>query len=167
MNRQQVVEFIFKEAERLNNEEHVVDLAKAGRFEELAAIGCETTREVIEGMSTTYLKLTNENIKEGHCTPIVIWLFTLITDENDEMFFGDEEVTKFAHRLALEAGKWGKSVAFLILEGEDLCDMNSEEFFSDEYAADYDKKYGEDDDEEEVSEDKSDDEDVAEEKSEE
>lgn len=160
MDRQQVVEFIFKEVERLNNEEHVVDLAKAGRFEELAAIDCRITQWINNWLYNA-LEITDDEIPEGNCAALVVWFASCTSNYNEQLL---KDPKKFAYRLAAEAGDWGKSIAYIILEEEtELCEIDTEEFFSDEYAADYDKEYGEDDDE---SDDEDVDEDVAEEEAE-
>lgn len=139
MERAEVVKFFQNEMERLIKEEHVVDLFKANCAEELAAIECRTTKAVVEYLDNNAIVLTDEEIQEGGCAALALWMTSSFAG-NDYLI---EDVDSFAHRLAREdAGQYVKNIAYQMLDGEDLCDISEKDFFSDQYASDYDKEYG-------------------------
>ena len=138
MKRKGVVAFIQKEAKRLRGEQHIDDLIKANRFEELSMVECQTVKEVNSFFDFQYLKLKDEEISEGNCAAVTIWLASCANDCNENLF---EDMESFAHRLAKEAGPFGKNVAFQMFEGW-LWDICSEDFFSDQYAKKYEEMYG-------------------------
>lgn len=140
MKREEAVKFFQKEIVRLRDEEHVNDLFKANCAEELASVDCRTTK-AISDFFTDYekgIRLKDEEIAEGDCSAIALWATSSFA--NNEQLVADVE--KFAHRLAKEAGVYGKNIAALILDGEELFNIPTEDFFSDEYAKVYDEKYG-------------------------
>lgn len=140
MERQEAVKFIQKETKRLREEEHIDDLFKANRSEELAAVECHTSKKFSDFlMKSDYeLMLTDEEIAEGSCMATAMWGTSSYL--NNAQLFTDVE--HFAHRLAREAGDPGKNVAAQMLDGEELFDIPSEDFFSTKYAEEYDEKYG-------------------------
>lgn len=139
MGRQKVVAFIQSEIKRLRQEQHIDDLIKANCFEELSMVKCQTVKAVSDFWIDEKLQLTDEEIPLGGCSAIAIWVATCTTGYNED-FFADSKC--FAHRWAKEAGAFGKSGAFQMLDGEDLCDIYAKDFFSDKYAQKYDGMYG-------------------------
>ena len=139
MEREEVVAFIEKETKRLREQEHLDDLVKANRFDELSQLECQITMSVRDFFDCDYLHLKDEEIAEGDCMATAIWCATCADDKNKNLFDNEERV---ARRLAKEAGPMGKNVAALILDGYKLYDIQLQEFFSDQYASKYDEKYG-------------------------
>lgn len=137
MERKEVVEFIQKEAKRLREDEHIDDLFKAECSEELAVVDCKITKAVSDFLDEEDIMLTDDEIAEGDCAAIAMWASVMFVD-NESLF---ANVSNFAHRLAKEAGVYGKNIAAQILDGEELCNILSKGFFSDAYAKRYDKVY--------------------------
>lgn len=144
MDRDEVVSFILSEAARLTNEEHVVDLAKAGRYDELKDIEIHVTRQVYEFFhdnkfrcNPNKLLLDTEDIPEGMFLAVAM-IFNIIGSYND-LDINDTITVSFAEKLALEAGDLGKNIAALMQSAENLHEINSTEFFSDAYADEYEE----------------------------
>lgn len=140
MERKEAFEFLSKEVRRLIEEEHVNDLFKANCAEELATVECKTTKAFTQFLDDNDIMLTDEEIPEGCCAALALWT-TSSCWVNDHLI---EDVEKFAHRLAKEAGNYGKNIAYQILREEDLCNISAEDFFSDYYTESYDEEYGND-----------------------
>lgn len=139
MERAKVVKFFQNEMERLIKEEYVVAFFRINCAEELAAVECRTTKAVSNYLDDEAIELTDEEIPEGGCVALALWM-TASCWLNDHLI---EDVESFAHRLAREdAGQYVKNIAYQMLDGKDLCDISEEDFFSDKYANDYDKEYG-------------------------
>lgn len=139
MQREEVVAFIRKETKRLREQEHLDDLVKANRFDELSQLECQITISIRDFFDCDYLYLKDEEIAEGDCMATVIWCATCADDKNENLF---ENVERVACRLAKKAGPMGKNVAALMLDGYNLYDIHLKELFSDQYASEYDEKYG-------------------------
>mgnify|MGYP001130382750 CR=1 FL=1 len=141
MERYEAVKFFRKEIKRLVEEEHVVDLFQKNCAEELAAVECRITKAVMEYMDNDDIMLTDEEIPEGGCAALALWM-TSSCWSNERLI---EDENSFAHRLAKEdAGRYVKNIAYQMLDGEDLCCISEGKFFSDMYAKNYDEKYGND-----------------------
>lgn len=138
MERKEAFEFLSKEVRRLIEEEHVNDLFKACCAEELAAVECRTTKAFFDFLYNEDIILEDEEIEDGDCVAIALWGASSYV-YNDQLV---ADIEKYAHRLAKEGGVYGKNIAFQMLEGTEICDIPTKDFFSDEYAEDYDKKYG-------------------------
>lgn len=140
MEREKVVEFFQKEMQRLVDEEHVVDLFKASCAEKLATVECRINKAVSDYLDGDDIMLSDKEIPEGGCVALALW-GTSSSYTNDELF---ENEVSFAHRLAKEGGQYGKNIAAQILDRVALCNIDLEDFFSDEYAEYYDEKYASD-----------------------
>lgn len=137
METQQAVKFFKEEIERLLKE-HVVDLFRANCAEELEAIECRTTKAFSDFLvNNGYISLSNEEIPEGGCVAIALWGASSFA-YNEQLV---ADVEEFAHRLAKEGGQYSKNIATQMLDGEELYDILVDDFFSDKYANEYDKKY--------------------------
>ena len=134
----EVVAFIQQEVKRLREEEHLDDLVKANRFDELKQLECRINKPVHDFLYAGCLYLQDEEIPEGACAAIAIW-FATCTDESNEHLFADKE--GFAYRMAREEGLLGKNLAVQMLDGADLYEIDEEEFFSDHYVQEFDEKY--------------------------
>lgn len=125
MERQQVLEFIFNEAKRLIEEEHIDDLCKHKRYEELANVEVKSTMRITSYILDKNLDLTCKEISEGMYFPIAFWSNSMalpIIKHNEEK--------KFADKLEKEAGELGKSIAKRVYEGQIICDIKPEDFFN-------------------------------------
>lgn len=139
MERAEVVKFFQNEMERLIKEEHVGDFFRINCAEELAAVECRSTMAVAEYIDNNDIMLKDEEIPEGGYVALALWMRSSCW--TNECLI--EDVDSFAHRLAKEdAGLYVKNIAYQMLDGEDLCNISEEDFFSDKYANDYDKEYG-------------------------
>lgn len=134
MEREEVISFILNEIKRLNEEEHIHDLCKAGRYKELSQVESKLTRGIYEFLCDKYLEMADEEIPEGGCLALAIWV-------NAMGFLGIfEDENAFAERLADEAGKLGKSTAYKVIEkGVKICDIECDDFFDDCDAETYDE----------------------------
>lgn len=138
MEREQAVKFLKEEIRRLIEDEHVVDLFKTNCAEELAAVGCMTTKALADFLlAEGYISLNNEEIPEGGCVAIALWGVSSFA-YNTQLV---EDVDSFAHRLAKEGGQYGKNIAAQILDGVQIYNIAEEDFFSDEHAEEYDEKH--------------------------
>lgn len=107
MERQQVVEFILKEATRLIEEEHIDDLCKHKRYEELANVEVQTTMAIQSYIYINCLDLTCEEIPEGMYLPVAFWCNSMQLDG----LIKSEEQYKYAENLEKEAGEFGEAIA--------------------------------------------------------
>lgn len=144
MSEQEVLDFILSELKRLNEEKHVMDLCKAGQYEELSQIECNYPEEVVDWFKAeNILDLKAEEIpkEEGMFLAFAIWLHNAKDFCECEIF---EDWEKFADILADEAGELGKSIAYQM---DNACLNHIDHFFTDEYAGKYAKYCIDDDDE--------------------
>lgn len=131
MERQEVVDFILSEVKRLNEEEHIHDLNKAGRYEELSRVECKNIRGVADYLLRNNLELRAEEIPEGGFLAVAIW--NNVIDMAGTVKFDDE----FEEKFVAEGGKLAKSVVYKMKEnGFELEDLDCDEFFD---ASDADK----------------------------
>ena len=138
MRRSEVVAFLNKEAKRLREEEHINELFKKNAVEKLAAIEVRTTKAINDSLyKNDGINLRNEEIPEGNCMAIAMWATAEGLWNSDIVL----DIDGFAHRLAREAGDYGKNVAAQILDGYDLGDLSAENFFSTKFAKEYDQKW--------------------------
>lgn len=136
MKRQEVLDFILSEIKRLNEEEHIHDLNKAGRYEELSKVECKSTRAILDFLLTEGLQICEDEIPEGGYLALAIWVNAMAMEDA----ILDE--AKFAGKLSEEAGKLGKSIAYKIVAGtEYLHSIISKEFFSDDDASKYEEEF--------------------------
>lgn len=134
MERQEVVEFILNEIKRLNEEEHIHDLNKAKRYDELAKVECRVSNAIVQFISENDLNLENDEIPQDGYLAVAIWINTvgklgMISDN-----------LKFADNLVKEAGLLGKSIAYkLIANGLEIVDIYGSNFFDDSDCNNYDE----------------------------
>mgnify|MGYP003305229864 CR=1 FL=1 len=134
MERKEVLTFILSEVKRLNDEEHIHDLCKAGRYKELSQVESKLTRGIYEFFWDESLNMSDEEIPEGGCLALAIWGNAI----GFPGIFEDEKA--FAERLAEEAGKLGKSIAYKVLvQNEEICCIECDKFFDDSDAEAYDE----------------------------
>lgn len=138
MDREDVVLFIRKEAKRLREEEHIDDLIKSKRWDELSKVACQTVKGVTDYVCDYSLELQDDEIPEGACSAMAIWFASCAIDDNTYLL---EDVESFAHRWASEAGSFGKNGAVQILDGNEFFEICSEDFYTDKFAEEYDEKY--------------------------
>lgn len=138
MQREEVVAFIQQEVKRLREEEHLDDLVKANRFEELSQIPCQVIMEVKQFLEEDYLYLQDEEIAEGSCVATAIWAAICTSEINANLFYDEN---KFAYRMAKESDCLGKNIAVQMLDGAALYEIDEEDFFSDRYVQEFDEKY--------------------------
>lgn len=140
MSREEVVEFIQKETNRLRQEEHIDELLKSNDIAKLVSIEIRTTSAISDFLyNDAYIGMLDEEIAEGNCMAVVIWARALNVWSWDLVV----DLEKFAHRLAREGGGYGKNIAVHMLDGEkELSSLTTEEFFSTMYTEEYDEKYG-------------------------
>ena len=136
MTKQDVQDFIIGEAKRLERDEHINDLAKAGRYEELKKVTCQVTREVseycIEGET---IGLDVNKIPAGLCLGVAMFENATFTALEDSDLFENPE--EFPMRIAEEAGDIGKNIAALMVAGKNIADISADEFFSDTHAKEW------------------------------
>lgn len=138
MQKQDAKKIFQMEIKRLAEEEHVVDLFKANCAEELAMIDCRTNKAFNDYLvDNGDISLSDEEIADGECTAIALWAASSFA-YNEQLI---ADVEKYAHRLAREGGPYGKNLAAQILDGEQIYQITSKDFFSDKYAKEYDEKY--------------------------
>lgn len=76
MERQQAVDFLNQQLEKLKNEEHVADLMKARRSKELEKIASELDFSLIDKfLKKTDLDLSKEEILEGFCYEMAFYMY--------------------------------------------------------------------------------------------
>ena len=139
MDRKEVIAFLQGEIKRLREEIHINKLIKKKRFYTLSKVEAITNEDVEDFIRADCLMLNDKEIPEGGCAAVVVWLACCKNDK-DEYFFEDKE--QFAHRLAREAGPFGKNVAVQMLTGTNICEMLKQQLYTDKYAKEYDDKYG-------------------------
>lgn len=137
MPREEVVAFINKETKRLREEEHFDDLVKANRFDELKQLEYRISKPVHDFLYQNCLYLRDEEIEEGACFVTATWFASCTEQKNDYLFDNPEQ---FAYRMAKE-GRLGKNVASLMLDGNDLCEIDEDDYFSDYYVEEFEEKY--------------------------
>lgn len=138
MKKCQAKDFLKEEIRRLVDDEHVVDLFKKKRAKKLRSVKCMTNKAITDYINDNLkIRLSDEEIPEGGCVAIVVWGASSFA-YNEQLF---ANVKSFAHRLAKEGGPYGKSIAFQILNGVELYDIESKDLFSDKFAKEYDEKY--------------------------
>lgn len=117
--RKKIIEFFYKELEKLKTEEHVEDLMKARRSEELKRIvekiDFSPVRKFIEKNES--LDLSKDEIKEEFCYEIVIYIWG--SGKGDWDFF--EEDDEFRDVLYEKEEELAEAIADLIAE-YNLCD---------------------------------------------
>lgn len=131
MERQEVVDFILSEVKRLNEEEHVLDLALNKRYKELSRVECKLSNAINIFLQINDLLLADEEIPDGGYLALAIWINTIWFAD----VIANEE--KFAHKLAAEAGDFGKSIAWKVLDGKSVHSIEWEEFYDDSDADKY------------------------------
>lgn len=138
MDRQEALEMFLNEVKRLNEEEHVDDLRKAKRYEELSRVECRICNALMAYVGQEDdLNLRTEEIPKGSFFAAsmlinIIGVSGLLED--------DEE---FAAQLVQEAGELGKSIAFRVYNDKlTISEIEWAEFFNDSYAKNYDDEYG-------------------------
>lgn len=134
MLRQEVVDFILSEIKRLNEEEHIHDLNKAERYEELSKVECKNTRAILDYLFENDLELRAEEIPEGGFLAVAIW--NNVIDMAGTIKFDDE----FEEKFVAEGGKLAKSIVYRMKENRcELEDLESEQFFDASDADKYDE----------------------------
>ncbi len=112
--RKKIIEFFYKELEKLKTEEHVEDLMKARRSEELKRIVKEIdfspVRKFIEKNES--LNLSIDEIKEEFCYEIVLYIWG--SGKEDWEFF--EEYDDFRKVLYEKKEELAEAIANLIAE---------------------------------------------------
>lgn len=125
MERQQVLDFILNEAKRLIEEEHIDDLCKHKRYEELANVEIQTTMGVASYILDNDLNLKCEEIPEGMYLPIAFWSNSIALP----LIIKKEEQQKFADNLEKEAGELGEAIAERVYKGQTIGGIKLEDFF--------------------------------------
>lgn len=122
--RKKIIEFFYKELEKLKTEEHVEDLMKARRSKELKRIVKEIdfspVRKFIEKNESLYLAI--DEIKEEFCYEIVLYIWG--SGKEDWNFF--EEDDDFRDVLYEKEEELAKAIADF-MKGDNLCDCTLEE----------------------------------------
>ena len=124
IKRQQVLDYILNEAERLQVEEHIDDLLKAERYEELRLTECKISHAVMQYLTENKVYLENKNIPKGKFFAIALLVNTLCLDN----LVLDEE--RFTVEIELETGRLGKSLARRIRREGRVVHVQHEDFFN-------------------------------------
>lgn len=138
MTRDEVKNYILNEAKRLEEEEHVTELAKNGQFEKLKQVEVRTKTTISEFLRKYDLDLGPSEIPAGLITGLVIWKFCCANDHADDEFFPLDLEDEIYERLASEAGDMGKSICVHVRAYMDgISNLSIDEFFNDDEAMNY------------------------------
>ncbi len=143
----EVISLFLAQANKLEQEEHVNDLAIHGCFELLKGIRINVFPELVR-----FLQHGNGFDLKATQIPEELYLVTAmlireygkqakIQYDDSSFFKNDTEKEKFAHSLANKYATIGKSVAWCMLSSTYLVDMKDREFFTDIYAECYQEEF--------------------------
>lgn len=127
MDKQKRLEMIYlvvTEVKRLRDEEHVHDLVKAGRYDEIKAISCKSSIELLEALENGDFYLELNEIPDNGYLLLAIWMKANNIIDSDLLC----DWEGFAKGLAKEDVNIGKFIAYKLRNNESINKIVVEDF---------------------------------------